>query len=351
VNLKSNVINSKILINIFFFFVKLHKLSYKYNVIMKEDFNLISTAKQVLIQEIAALKKLDTVIENELVEIVEMLLSIKGKLIFSGMGKSGYIAQKISATFSSIGIASFFLHPAEAGHGDIGRVSMNDIVILLSNSGNTHELYTILLHCQDNNIMTIGVTREKESMLYNMTKKCVVLPFIAEASEINMPTTSIIMILAFWDAVAVVVQKASEFGKKEFKKLHPSGAIGTQLMLINKLMHTGDRLPKISISARGKDIIIEMTKKNLGCVAVMNDKDELQGVITDGDLRRHLDVDLHKIIAYEIMNTNPITACRNASASDALQEMNNKKVMQIFITQGAKLIGIVHVHDIVKVVN
>jgi arabinose-5-phosphate isomerase len=315
---------------------------------MKQDFNLISTAKQVLIQEIAALKKLDTVIENDLAALVDIILSLKGKLIFSGMGKSGYIAKKISATFSSIGVASFFLHPAESSHGDIGGVSDNDVVVLLSNSGNTQELHTILVHCQTNNIMTIGVTREKESMLYNMAKKCVVLPCVAEASEINMPTTSIIMTLAFWDAVAVVVQKASGFGKKEFKKLHPGGAIGTQLMPINKLMHTKDRLPKILSSAQGKEIIIEMTKKKFGCVAVMNELDELVGVITDGDLRRNLDLDLHKIIAKEIMHTRPVTACHDALASDVLHEMNNKKVMQIFITEGAKLIGIVHMHDLVE---
>ena len=317
--------------------------------IVKANSNSILLAKQVLIQEVKGLTALHAVIETDLEFIVNIIMKLSGKLIFSGMGKSGHIARKIAATFSSMGVSSFFLHPAEASHGDIGAVSKNDLVVVLSNSGDTQELIPMLRYCQNNNISTLGITRSKGSVLHSMASNCVVLPYISESSEINMPTTSIIMVLAFWDCIAVVVQKSKRFGIKEFERLHPGGTIGACLMPISKLMHQQSYIPKILDTAQGKEIVIEMIQKGFGCVAVVNATQQLVGVISYCDLSRNFNSDLNKIVARRIMTVNPLVLSEDALVVDVIRGMHSKDVTVMFVVSHGKPTGIVHIRDLIKV--
>jgi arabinose-5-phosphate isomerase len=315
---------------------------------MKNKLDIVGIAKQVISDEMAGLRDLHEFIDEDFQNVIQKIMDNKGRLIFSGMGKSGYVARKISSTLSSTGISSFFIHPAEAGHGDLGMITKQDIVVLLSNSGDTFELNTIVDYCKRFNIFIIGITRKNDSVLSKISDLPIVLPNSKEASEIDIPSTSIIMMISFWDAITIVLQRLKNFSQEDFKNLHPGGKIGAKLLKVSKLMHKDKHIPTVSVNTVGMDVIIEMTQKGFGCTAVLDADGKLVGIITDGDLRRHINVDFKKVVASEIMSKKPITLEKDSFASKALYIMNEKEITQIFVAKNNEPIGILHMHDLVR---
>jgi arabinose-5-phosphate isomerase len=315
---------------------------------MKNKLDIVGIAKQVISDEMAGLRDLHEFIDEDFQNVIQKIMDNKGRLIFSGMGKSGYVARKISSTLSSTGISSFFIHPAEAGHGDLGMITKQDIVVLLSNSGDTFELNTIVDYCKRFNIFIIGITRKNDSVLSKISDLPIVLPNSKEASEIDIPSTSIIMMISFWDAITIVLQRLKNFSQEDFKNLHPGGKIGAKLLKVSKLMHKDKHIPTVSVNTVGMDVIIEMTQKGFGCTAVLDADGKLVGIITDGDLRRHINVDFKKVVASEIMSKKPVTLEKDSFASKALYIMNEKEITQIFVAKNNEPIGILHMHDLVR---
>ncbi|MFQ3307407.1 MAG: arabinose-5-phosphate isomerase [Candidatus Midichloriaceae bacterium] len=315
---------------------------------MNKMLDVIDVAKQVISDEIIGLEELRESIDENFIKVIKKIQTNKGRLIFSGIGKSGYVARKISSTLSSTGIPSLFIHPAEAAHGDLGMITKQDIVILLSNSGDTLELNVIIDYCKRFNIFIIGFTRKHNSVLSNISDLPIVIPDIKEASEIDVPSTSVIMMISYWDAISIVLHKINKFCKEEFKVLHPGGKIGAKLLKVSKLLHKKDQIPTVSIDEIGTNIILEITKKRFGCTGVVDQDENLIGIITDGDLRRHINMNLKEVTAKEMMNANPITISKDDFAAQALYTMNKHKIMQLFIVKDKKPIGIIHMHDLLK---
>ena len=315
---------------------------------MQKECDLISIGKQIIEDEINGLKDLEKSIDSNFYKIIKKIIDNNGRLILSGMGKSGYVARKISSTLSSTGTPSFFIHPAEAGHGDLGMITKNDIVVLLSNSGDTYELNTIIDYCKRFNIYIIGITRKSNSILSKISDLPIILPNSKEASDINVPSTSVIMMIAYWDAIAIALQKIRNFSQEDFKNLHPGGKIGAKLLKVSKLMHKKESIPTVSINSSGMDVILEMTKKGFGCTAVLNDEGELIGIVTDGDLRRHIDMDFKNAKAKDIMSKKPFSVEKDFFASQALFIMNENNITQIFVVKDNKPVGIIHMHDLVR---
>ena len=315
---------------------------------MQKENDLILIGKQIIEDEINGLKDLKEAIDLNFCTIIKKIININGRLILSGMGKSGYVARKISSTLSSTGTPSFFIHPAEAGHGDLGMITKNDVVVLLSNSGDTYELNTIIDYCKRFNIYIIGITRKSTSVLSKISDLPIILPNSKEASDIDVPSTSVIMMIAYWDAIAIALQRLRNFSKEDFKILHPGGKIGARLLKVSKLMHKKDSIPTVTADSSGMDVILEMTKKGFGCTSVLNKKDELIGIVTDGDLRRHIDMDFKNVKAKDIMSKNPFAVEKDIFASQALFIMNENNITQIFVVKEEKPIGIIHMHDLVR---
>lgn len=315
---------------------------------MQKECDLILIGKQIIEDEINGLKDLEKSIDSNFYKIIKKIIDNSGRLILSGMGKSGYVARKISSTLSSTGTPSFFIHPAEAGHGDLGMITKNDIVVLLSNSGDTYELNTIIDYCKRFNIYIIGITRKNNSILSKISDLPIILPNSKEASDIDVPSTSVIMMIAYWDAIAIALQKIRNFSQEDFKNLHPGGKIGAKLLKVSKLMHKKESMPTVSINSSGMDVILEMTKKGFGCTAVLNDEGELIGIVTDGDLRRHIDMDLKNAKAKDIMSKMPFSVEKDFFASQALFIMNENNITQIFVVKDHKPIGVIHMHDLVR---
>ena len=315
---------------------------------MQKECDLILIGKQIIEDEINGLKDLEKSIDSNFYKIIKKIIDNNGRLILSGMGKSGYVARKISSTLSSTGTPSFFIHPAEAGHGDLGMITKNDIVVLLSNSGDTYELNTIIDYCKRFNIYIIGITRKNNSILSKISDLPIILPNSKEASDIDVPSTSVIMMIAYWDAIAIALQKIRNFSQEDFKNLHPGGKIGAKLLKVSKLMHKKESIPTVSINSSGMDVILEMTKKGFGCTAVLNDEGELIGIVTDGDLRRHIDMDLKNAKAKDIMSKKPFSVEKDFFASQALFIMNENNITQIFVVKDNKPVGIIHMHDLVR---
>jgi arabinose-5-phosphate isomerase len=280
---------------------------------------------------------------------VKRLAAIKGRIIVTGMGKSGHIARKIAATMTSTGTPAHFVHPGEASHGDLGVITADDAVLAISNSGETAELSDIIAYCKRFSIPLIGMVRRKESKLVDAADIPLVLPEIPEASPTGAPTTSTTMMLALGDALAVALLERKGFTKEDFSAFHPGGKLGAAFMLVDALMHSGNELPLIGDCATMQEAILTMTAKRFGCVAVLSGKQHLAGVITDGDLRRHMQPDLlHKNVT-EIMTKNPLTIRPGALAAEALNIMNARSITSLFVVNDEKKpVGIIHIHDCLR---
>jgi arabinose-5-phosphate isomerase len=309
----------------------------------------IKVAELVLDKKIEALQSVKNTLNEIFIEIIDTFYNAKGRLILTGIGKSGHVARKVSATFASTGAPSLFIHPSEAGHGDLGMISNNDIVILLSNSGQTVELIPIINYCQRFSIKTIGITCNPESMLANSVNLKLILPAVEEAcGHVPAPTTSTTAMIAIGDALAVALYKRRDFSALDFRIFHPGGNLGARLLTLAELMLVGENIPLVSYNSGVKLAIAEMNKKGLGCVGVVDNKNNLIGMVTDGDLRRNLFKISDDCDITEIMTKNPITLASNAFAQEAMALISAKKITNIFITDKEKPIGIIHLHQLLR---
>lgn len=308
----------------------------------------LESARFVLQQEIDGLQALLPWVGSDFERAVELIAGTKGRLVISGMGKSGHVARKIAATMASTGTPSYFVHPGEASHGDLGMISREDAVMLLSNSGETAELRDIVAYCKRYEIPMIAVVRRKTSTLVEEANVALVLPETPEASPIGAPTTSTTMMMAVGDMLAITLLERRGFTREEFHVFHPGGKLGQAFTRVENLMHTGDELPLVSLSLPMSEVLIAMTAKRFGCVGVLEANGDLAGIITDGDLRRHLEPALLDMKAGEVMTRNPRTVEGRMLAGEALAIMNSKSITTLFVVDGKKPVGIVHIHDCLR---
>jgi len=310
--------------------------------------NLSKIGADVLAIEAAALIALADSLSSEFEQAVQMLADVQGRVIVSGMGKSGHIARKIAATLASTGTPAQFVHPAEASHGDLGMITRGDACIMLSNSGETAELADEVAHTRRFNIPMIAITKNADSSLAKAADVALILPQAPEACSIGMaPTTSTTMQLALGDALAVALMKVRGFDRDGFMINHPGGKLGAQLLKVEAIMHDGGALPVVSAQTPMSEALLEMTAKGFGVAAVVRDT-VLQGVITDGDLRRTMD-GLMDLTAGEVATGDPITARLDMLASEALGIMNRKKISALMVVDRAGVLqGLVHIHDILR---
>jgi arabinose-5-phosphate isomerase len=277
---------------------------------------------------------------------VDLLMAAKGRVIVSGMGKSGHVARKIAATFASTGTPAHFVHPAEASHGDLGMVAEGDVLIVLSNSGETPELADILAHAKRFSIPLIGVAGRAESTLLRQADVAITLPDVPEACETGIvPTTSTTMTLALGDALAIALMEHRAFTPDHFRMFHPGGKLGARLLRVRDLMH--ENPPMVPQGMAMGEVLLAITRSGFGVVGVTDAQGHLAGIITDGDLRRHLD-GLMSRNAGEVMTPGPRTIGPDALAGEALAQMNDRKITCLLVTVGPLAIGILHVHDCLR---
>ena len=313
-------------------------------------------AQDVILAEIKSLKKLKTSIDNNFQKVIETIINCKkGKIILSGVGKSGIIAKKVSSTLSSVGTPSFFVDASSCSHGDLGQISSNDVLILISNSGESSELRNIIQYANRNkNIILIGIVSKKNSLLYKNSDLKILLPEVKEAGPGNIvPTSSTIMQLAIGDAIAISTMKQKNFGEKEFKKFHPSGSIGAKLKTVDDLMLKGKKIPFINENIKMLEALKIITKKKLGVLIVQNNSKKTKGIITDGQIRRISEKkgNLDNLKVKNVMTKNPISVDREMLAAKALSLMNSRRITSLCVHKNKiknKTIGVIHIHNILE---
>ena len=313
----------------------------------KKDYKKI--AKNVIDLEIKALKKLKNSINNSFNEAVEAIANCQSKVILCGVGKSGLIAAKISATLSSVGTPSFSLSANDCSHGDLGSISKKDILILISYSGNSEELKNIIKYANRNKIILIGIVSKKNSLLYKNSDIKLCTPEVAEAGLGIVPTSSTINQLSIGDSLAVATLNKKKISKKDFKKFHPSGSLGAKLKTVEDLMLTKNKIPFINENSDMKEALKIITQKKLGTLLVRNNKGITTGIITDGTIRRanQNNKDLQRLSVKIIMTKNPINIDKEMLAEKALALMNHKKITSLCVNNNKnKTIGILHIHNI-----
>ncbi|GMO60857.1 MAG: KpsF/GutQ family sugar-phosphate isomerase [Rickettsiales bacterium] len=304
------------------------------------------------------IKGLQSILSNSLDstfdKVIDTILETKGRVILSALGKPGYIARKIAATLSSTGTQSFYIHPSEASHGDLGMIAPNDILILLSSSGESKELRDLISYSQINNLPLIGVTRKADSFLANEATIPVVLPDIGETNFLNSPTTSSLMFLAYFDAVMTTLIKVKDFKLEKYKTYHPGGKLGINMLSVDDLMYKGDDLPLCSIDTSMKELVEIMVNYNKGSIIVSNKKKDLLGFITDGDFKRIIlkytnFLDLH---IEDVMIKNPVTIKNDVLATEALKVMQGKNpkkryFQNLIVTNNKnKVVGLLHIQEL-----
>jgi arabinose-5-phosphate isomerase len=304
--------------------------------------------KAVLAQEIAGLEALAESLGEAFTTAVDLISKINGRVIVTGMGKSGHVARKIAATMSSTGTPAHFVHPAEASHGDMGMITKDDSVLAFSNSGETAELADMIAYCKRFSIPLIGVARRGGSMLVESANIAMVLPEIPEACDTGAPTTSTTMMIALGDAISVALVKRRGFSKQDFSVFHPGGKLGKAFIRVSDLMHKADELPLVQETDLMRDILLTMTSKRFGCAGVITKNDSLSGIITDGDLRRHMQPNLLEKSAKDVMKVSPLTIRPQALAAEALAIMNKHSITSLFVADAGKPVGIIHIHDCLR---
>lgn len=308
----------------------------------------IAHGKAVLKQEIKGLEALADSLSQDFAAAVECIAGIKGRVIVTGMGKSGHVARKIAATFASTGTPAHFVHPGEASHGDLGMITKDDAVLALSNSGETKELSDIIAYCKRFSIPLVGVVRRAGSMLVKDADIALVLPDIPEAPPVNAPTTSTTMMMGLGDALAVALAERRGFTADDFSVFHPGGKLGAAFTRVEDLMHAGPELPLAKEGAAMRDVLLAITAKRFGCAGVVDAKGKLQGIITDGDLRRHMSPRLIEKKARDVMTKKPVTIRPGALAAEALAIMNDRSITSLFVVESSKPVGIIHIHDCLR---
>ena len=283
------------------------------------------------------------------VAAVELIRGIRGRLIVSGMGKSGHVAHKIAATLASTGTPSFFVHPAEAGHGDLGMITRDDAIMALSWSGETAELKNLIDYSRRFRIGLIAVTANSESTLGQAADVVLTLPQAREACPHNLaPTTSSLMQLALGDALAVALLESRGFTAIDFGVLHPGGQLGAQLRFVRDIMHKGDAIPLAPLGSRMSEAMVEISAKGFGCVGIVDGAGKLAGIITDGDLRRHMRPDLLEARVEDVMTPHPKTISPTQLAAEALEILNSSKITALMVEEAGTPVGIVHFHDLLR---
>ena len=312
--------------------------------------SFVQAAKKVLQTEADALETLKNDLPNDFSDLVKLILNLNGRVIVSGVGKSGHIGNKIAATLASTGTPAYFVHATEASHGDLGMITEKDLCLLISNSGETSEIFDIVAHARRFSIPVATISSNTESTLVKAADFKLCLPVVEEACPIGMaPTTSTTMMLALGDALAVALMEAKNFNTENFKVLHPGGKLGAKMMMVSQVMHKSDALPLVETETSMKETLLTMSSRGFGIAAVVNEKDFLVGVITDGDLRRHIN-DLMSKTAGEIASLSPITVVRETFVVDALKLMQENKITVLIVTSAEnKPVGILHIQDLLKV--
>src|SRR4051812_8086605 len=314
---------------------------------MAED--VLQFGRAILHDEARALDALADSLGQAFEQAIGLIIECKGKLIVSGLGKSGHVGRKIAATFASTGTTATFLHLAEAIHGDLGMAAKGDVAMLISQSGETAELEPVIDHLARVDIPVIGITGNTGSMLAAAAAATLVLPHWREVGpEAVAPTTSTTMTLALGDALAMTVMRQKGFSRTDFGRLHPGGALGARLKPVSRLMHSGDALPLTGADSSMHDTIVEMSAKRLGIIGVVDDAGYLLGAITDGDLRRHMEQGLDHSAA-EFMTRDPKTVAADALIDDALTLFEEYRITALFVVEddgrGKKPVGVLHIHD------
>ena len=312
----------------------------------------ILDAKNVINLEIKALQKLKKNISNSFNEAIINIAKCQSKIILCGVGKSGLIASKIASTLASVGTPSFNLSASEASHGDLGMISKKDILILISNSGDTSELRNIIQYAKRNKILLIGIVSKKDSILYKASDIKLLIPKVMEAGNI-VPTASTTAQLALGDALAITTMKYKKFGKMDFKKLHPAGSLGAQLKTVEDIMITGKYIPFVNENLKMRKALKILNEKKLGVLIVRDKNKKTSGIITDGQIRRfsQKNLNFHSLPVKEIMTKRPISIDKNELAAKALSVMNNKKITSLVVNNKKnthKTIGIIHIHTILQ---
>jgi arabinose-5-phosphate isomerase len=315
--------------------------------------NYIKIAKNVIDLEIKALKKLKSSINNSFNEAVEAIAKCQSKVILCGVGKSGLIAAKISATLSSVGTPSFSLSANDCSHGDLGSISKKDILILISYSGSTEELKNIIKYANRNKNLLIGIMSKKNSILYKASDIKLLIPEVTEAGLGIVPTSSTINQLSIGDAIAVATLNKNNISKKDFKKFHPSGNLGAKLRTVDEIMITGNKIPFVNENLKMKSALRVISSKKLGTLIVQNNKRVTTGIITDGQIRRFNAVNnnLQDFTVKKVMTSNPISISQDTLAEKALSIMNIKKITSLCVHTNKnkkKTIGILHIHSLLQ---
>jgi arabinose-5-phosphate isomerase len=318
---------------------------------MSKDF--VATARRVLELEARTLTELVAAVDGTFTAACERLLACRGRVIVTGMGKSGHIGNKIAATLASTGTPSFFVHPAEASHGDLGMITSDDAVIALSNSGETAEVLTILPVIKRKGATLIGITGRADSTLARLADVHLLVAAREEACPLNLaPTSSTTAALAMGDALAIALLEARGFTAEDFALSHPGGALGRRLLLtVDDVMHSAERLPTVPVSATLAEALLEMTRKGLGMTTVLDEQGLLAGIFTDGDLRRMLDrgIDVRQASITEVMSRNPVTIASGHLAAEALKIMESRKINGLVVcNEQHQPLGALNMHDLLR---
>jgi len=309
----------------------------------------IAIARRVLQLEADALGQLSRGLDGRFVQAVETILAAKGRVICTGIGKSGHVARKIAATMASTGTQAYFVHATEASHGDLGMIGQDDVVLALSKSGETRKLADMLSYARRYSIPLIGMTARADSSLGRAADILLLVPDAAEAcAETNAPTTSTTLMIALGDALAVALLESRGFKADHFKVFHPGGKLGAMLLAAADVMHTSGELPVVAAGAPFIDAVKTMTAKGFGVLAVTHADGTLAGLVTDGDLRRHLTSGKTAAIIDDVMTRAPRTVERLSLAADVLRTMNERKITQMFVVDAGKPVGLIHMHDLLK---
>ncbi|WP_339335036.1 KpsF/GutQ family sugar-phosphate isomerase [uncultured Maricaulis sp.] len=317
------------------------------------DIDPVNSARRVIAIEREGMDALEQSISADFAATVERLRSLEGRLICAGIGKSGHVARKIAATLASTGTPAYYVHPTEASHGDLGMIASSDAVLALSKSGETRELGDLIAYCRRFGVPLIAMTAEPDSTLGRAGNFLLAIPPAPEAcGETRAPTTSTTLMMALGDALAVALLEARGFTAADFKTFHPGGALGAALASVGDIMHAGDAVPLIGVDAPMSDVLIEMTTKSFGCAGIVDGEGRLAGIITDGDLRRHMGAGLVDKRAGDVMTRSPRTGSASMLAADALRIMTagQPKIIQLFIVDAEnRPAGILHLHDLLRV--
>lgn len=314
---------------------------------------MLAAARRTLDLEIEGLAAIRGLLDNGMAQpfrdAVSALKAARGRVIVSGIGKSGHVGQKIAATFASTGTPAFFVHPSEASHGDLGMITPDDVILAISWSGETVELKNIITYSRRFNVPLIAITSRADSALGKQADVVLELPKGKEACPHGLaPTTSTTMQLALGDCLAVALLETKGFTAHDFRVFHPGGSLGASLKYVTDFMHKGDRLPIAKRTAEMGSVLVTMTQKSFGCLGVVDGKGQLVGIVTDGDLRRHMGANLLTAEAGDIMTKGPKTVGPETLAAEALEIINSSRITALFVVDKGKPVGIVHVHDLLR---